>query len=315
MSEDALKLTVYHGERDRIGDQFLSDALGEVFARFGLRVSVVMRGAAGFGPAQHLRTDRLLTLSEDLPIVSAAVDERGRIEDVLDEVRAIAFSGLVTLERVRLVAGVPELDEEAKLTVYAGRGGRLHQRVVEILHRHGVAGASVLLGVDGTVGGARRRARFFSGNADVPLMVISVGAGPRLAAAVPEIAALAPDAVMTAERVRICKRDGVRLAEPEAVESDMRQILTVYGLDLVPELLGAPPAGATSLRGIWGYHGDHAPHGDVMWQLRRRVPSMTVVVDEPAAIGRIYPVVDARTERHGLVTTELARVVLAGHRR
>jgi PII-like signaling protein len=312
MSEDALKLTVYHGERDRIGDQFLADALGEVFARFELRVSVVMRGAAGFGPAQHLRTDRLLTLSEDLPVVSAAVDERERIEAVLDEVRAIAFSGLVTLERVRLVSGAPDLEEEAKLTVYAGRGGRLHQRLVEVLHRHGVAGASVLLGVDGTTHGIRRRARFLSGNADVPLMVVSVGAGDRLAAAVPELAALAPDAVITAERVRICKRDGVRLADPEVV-TDMRQILTVYGADLVPPLLDSRPAGATSLRGIWGYHGDHAPHGDVMWQLRRRVPSMTVVVDEPEAIReRVYPAVDALTDRHGLVTTELARVVLAG---
>jgi PII-like signaling protein len=309
VSEDALKLTVYHGERDRIGDQFLADALGEVFARFELRVSVVMRGAAGFGPAQHLRTDRLLTLSEDLPVVSAAIDERERIEAVLDEVRAIAFSGLVTLERVRLVSGAPELDDEAKLTVYAGRGGRRHQRLVEVLHRHGVAGASVLLGVDGTTHGVRRRARFFSGNAHVPLMVVSVGAGERLAAAVPEIAALAPEAVITAERVRICKRDGVRLAEPEPVTSEMRQILTVYGLDLVPPLLDERPAGATSLRGIWGYHGDHAPHGDVLWQLRRRVPSLTVVVDEPAAIRRMFGVIDALTERHGLVTTELARIV------
>jgi PII-like signaling protein len=309
VSEDALKLTVYHGERDRIGDQFLADALGEVFARFELRVSVVMRGAAGFGPAQHLRTDRLLTLSEDLPVVSAAIDERERIEAVLDEVRAIAFSGLVTLERVRLVSGAPELDDEAKLTVYAGRGGRRHQRLVEVLHRHGVAGASVLLGVDGTTHGVRRRARFFSGNAHVPLMVVSVGAGERLAAAVPEIAALAPEAVITVERVRICKRDGVRLAEPEPVTSEMRQILTVYGLDLVPPLLDERPAGATSLRGIWGYHGDHAPHGDVLWQLRRRVPSMTVVVDEPAAIRRMFGVIDALTERHGLVTTELARIV------
>jgi PII-like signaling protein len=313
VSSDALKLTVYHGERDRVGDRFLADALGEVFARFDLRVSVVMRGAAGFGPAQHLRTDRLLTLSEDLPVVSAAVDERERIEAVLGEVRAIAFSGLVTLERVRLVSGAAaELEEQAKLTVYAGRGGRVHQRLVEVLHRHGVAGASVLLGVDGTTHGIRRRGRFLSGNADVPLMVVSVGAGDRLAAAVPELAALAPEAVITAERVRICKRDGVRLADPEVV-SDMRQILTVYGADLVPPLLDARPAGATSLRGIWGYHGDHAPHGDVMWQLRRRVPSMTVVVDDPAAIrDRVYPAVDALTESHGLVTTELARVVLAG---
>jgi PII-like signaling protein len=309
VSQDALKLTVYHGERDRVGGRFLADALGDLFARHELRVSVVIRGASGFGLAQHLRTDRLLTLSEDLPVVSAAVDERERIEAVLDEVRAIAFSGLVTLERVRLLAGAPELDEEAKLTVYAGRAGGVHRRVVEVLHRLGVAGASVLLGVDGTTHGERRRARFLSGNADVPLMIVSVGAGDRLAAAAGEIAAIAPGAVMTAERVRIRKRDGVRIAAPQDAPG-MRQILTVYGPDLVRSLLHARTAGATGLRGIWGYHGDHPPHGDVLWQLRRNVPSMTVVVDEPEAIRRVFPVVDALTERRGLVTTELARVVL-----
>ena len=34
---------------------------------------------------------------------------------------------------------------------------------------------AVLLGVDGTLHGTRQRAKFFSGNADVPMMVISIG--------------------------------------------------------------------------------------------------------------------------------------------
>ncbi len=94
-----------------------------------------MRGAEGFGLHQRLRTDRLLTLSEDLPIVSVAVDERARIEAVLGEVGGLGFEGLVTLERARMLSGrlepvvlSPGLGEEAKLTIYAGRreraGGR-----------------------------------------------------------------------------------------------------------------------------------------------------------------------------------------------
>ena len=62
------------------------------------------------------------------------------------------------------------------------------------LHRHGVAGATVLLGVDGTAHGERRRARFFGGNAGVPLMVISVGEEDALAAALPELGGDAPRA-------------------------------------------------------------------------------------------------------------------------
>ena len=321
MNAGALKLTIYHGERDRVGDAFLADALSAIFARHRLRVSVVMRGAGGFGLKQHLRTDRLLTLSEDLPVVSVAVDERARIEPALADVEALAFDGLITLERARLVSGAEPLPPDAKLTVYVGRAARAGSRpayeaVVDVLHRHGVAGASVLLGVDGTAHGVHRRARFFSRNVDVPLMVVSVGAGDRLAAALAELPGLLEDPVMTIERVRICKRDGARFAEPEAIAGadehglPLWQLLTVYGGasqhgELVAALRAERAAGATSLRGIWGYHGDHAPHGDVLWQLRRRVPSLTVVVDQPAAIRRLYRVVDRLTEQGGLVTTEV----------
>ena len=39
---------------------------------------MLLRGADGFGRKHHLRTDRLLTLSEDLPLVAVAVDTRER---------------------------------------------------------------------------------------------------------------------------------------------------------------------------------------------------------------------------------------------
>jgi PII-like signaling protein len=325
---EALKLTTYFGERDRAGDRFLADALAELYARHELRTSLVLRGVAGFGVKHHLHTDRLLTLSEDLPIVSVAVDARARIEALLDEVVAVSGDGLITLERARMdTALVPATGEEAKLTVYLGRGERVgsrpaHVAVVDALHRHGVAGATVLLGVDGTVRGERRRARFFAGNAQVPLMVIAVGAGERIAAALPDLRALAAEPLMTLERVRVCKRDGRRLGAPEPVAgTDPSGLATWQKLmvycgeqsrhgqrplysELVLALRSAGAAGASALRGIWGYHGDHAPHGDSFRQLRRRVPVVTVIVDEPERIARWFEVVDELTDETGLVTSE-----------
>ena len=106
---DALKLTTYFGERDRAGDRFLADALVDLYARRRMRTSLVMRGVEGFGVKHHLHTDRLLTLSEDLPMVSVAVDLRARIEAALDEVVALSGDGLITLERARMwaVASAP----------------------------------------------------------------------------------------------------------------------------------------------------------------------------------------------------------------
>ena len=300
---DALKLTTYFGERDRVGDRFLADALSDVYAKHELLTSLVLRGVEGFGAKQALRTDRLLTLSEDLPIVSVAVDRRERIEAALADVRALEFDGLVTLERAQLPRAEP--DGEAKLTVHLGRRDGF-RAVVSRLHAAGVAGATVLLGIDGTAHGVRRRAGFFSRNADVPAMVIAVGAGERLAPLVDDFGPL-----VTLERVRVCKRDGRRLAEPHVRDSAWQK-LTVYMSEqagiaepLLRDLRRARAAGATTLRGVWGYHGDHAPHGDTLWQLRRRVPLVMSIVDTGPRMRDWFEIVDRHTARTGLVTSEL----------
>jgi PII-like signaling protein len=334
VNEECLKLTAYFGERTRVGDRFLADALIDVFARHDLQMSLVMRGVQGFGARHALRTDRLLTLSEDLPVAAVAVDARKRIEAALADLEALRFPGLVTLERARMLTGsigpaeLPEdLHEATKLTVYVGRheraGGRpAAEAIVDLLHGAGVAGAMVLLGVDGTMGAARERARFLARNARVPLMIVSVGDGHRIASTLPRLAGLADQPVVTLERVRVCKRDGVRLSEPpEMPEADpsglaLWQKLMVYvGEDalhdgrpvyreLVSELRRAGAAGATSLRGIWGYDGDHPPHGDVVWQLRRRTPIVTVIVDRPDRARAWFRIADELTAGAGLITSE-----------
>src|SRR5204863_471335 len=70
-------------------------------------------------------------------------------------------------------------------------------------------------GVDGTLHGTRRRARFFSRNVDVPLMLLCVGPSDRVGEAIPDLAASFDDPVMTLERVRLCKREGETLAPPD----------------------------------------------------------------------------------------------------
>ena len=326
MNADCLKLTTYYGERDRANGGFLADAFSEIYARHELQTSVVMRGMEGFGAKHQLRTDRLLTLSEDLPLVSVAVDTRARIEAALAEVAALGFDGLVTLERARLLTGAigrVELDTATKLTVYVGRGQRIgskpaHEAVVELLHRRSIAGATTLLGVDGTAHGVRQRAGFLGRNADVPLMVIAVGDGRRIAEVLPELGALLPRPLITLERVQVCKRDGETLAEPSRIAGTDQtglgiwQKLMVYAGEqsrvhhrLVRALRAAGAAGATSLRGVWGYHGDHRPHGDSFWQLRRRVPVLTVIVDTPERARRWYAIVDELTDETGLVTSEI----------
>jgi PII-like signaling protein len=106
--------------------RFLADALLDVYGRAGVELSLMLRGAEGFGVRHHVRTDRLLTLSEDLPLVSIAVDARARIEGLLDDVLAVKRHGLITLERARMLTGslgpvalAEQVHEATKLTIYA----------------------------------------------------------------------------------------------------------------------------------------------------------------------------------------------------
>lgn len=229
-------------------------------------------------------------------------------------------------------AELPEdLRDAAKLTVYVGRLERVgdkpaYEAVVALLHRHGVAGATVLLGIDGTAHGRRERARFFDRNAAVPLMVIAVGDGGRIQGALPELGSMLARPLVTLERVRVCKRDGQRLAMPHepperGPSGPVWQKLTVYAGEqsshdgrrlhhaLIGRLRSAGAAGATSLRGVWGYHGDHPPHGDSFWQLRRRVPIVTVVVDRPERCREWFRIIDELTDEAGLVTSEMVPIV------
>ncbi|HVV90249.1 MAG TPA: DUF190 domain-containing protein, partial [Solirubrobacterales bacterium] len=302
VDEDSLKLTTYFGERDRLDGELVADRLLDLYGASKVETSILMRGTEGFGLKHHLRTDRLLSLSEDLPLVSVAVDTRARIEAVLDDVVALRRKGLMTLERARLLSGeilevsLPEeLHEATKLTIYVGRQERVYRApafmaVCDLLYRRGIAGATAFLGVDGTVRGDRERARFFGRNRDVPMMVIAVGEGARIARVLPELGGLLRRPLLTLERVRVCKRDGELIERPHALPAtdehgfDIWQKLMVYSSEaskheghpvhtaLVRRLREAGLAGATALRGIWGFHGDHAPHGDRALSLARHVP-------------------------------------------
>jgi len=345
MNEDCLKVTTYFGEHDRYEGRYLADAMLDLFERHALQTSILLRGTEGFGVKHRLQTQRILTLSEDLPLVAIGVDSRARIEPVVEELRGHLRTGLLTVERSRMLTGrigsvdLPEdLSEATKLTIYVGRTEKVYGRpamtaIVDLLQRQGVAGATVFLGVDGMVHGLRQRARFFSRNTDVPLMIISVGTGATIAEALPKLGSLLDRPLLTLEPIRVLKRDGELLARPDHVPSEdeqgleLWQKLMIYAgeqarfvghplyVELVRRLRKANASGATSLRGVWGYHGDHPPHGDRLLSLRRHVPVVTSVIDRPEEIQRLWPIVDQVTAETGLVTSEALptfRAVAAG---
>ena len=125
MSDEYLKLTSYFGERLRIDNRFLAEALLDLYGESAVATSVVLRGTASFGPHHELRSDLSLSASEDSPIAVAAVDRTDKIAPLADRVVAMTTRGLVTLERARMlterIEAVELPHEEVKLTVYGWR--------------------------------------------------------------------------------------------------------------------------------------------------------------------------------------------------
>lgn len=335
MIDDCLKLTSYFGERQRIDGRFFSDVLLDTFEEYDVTTSILLRAAGGFGLRHHLRGDQTLTMSEDPSVMAIAVDTRGRIEPLLPRISDLQKRGMLTVERARIVrddvlpAAMPEeLDEATKLTIYVGRHERVYRvpaymAICDLLKRRGVDGASVLVGVDGTSHGGRERAGFLDRNIDVPSMILVVGEGARIRRVLPELRALLRRPMITVERVRVCKRDGRLIARPHAIPGSdaegrgLWQKLMIYTSEshlhggepihrgIVRKLRATNARGATALRGAWGFHGDHEPHGDRFFQLGRRVPVVTIVVDTPERIAASFEVVDKLTHEHGLVTSEM----------
>lgn len=96
-------MRIHIGESDRWGGKALHDALVELFRREGFSGVTVLRGVAGFGSASLVHTEKILRLSQDLPIIIEVVEYTERIERVLSQLDEMVGGGLVTLEKVRVI--------------------------------------------------------------------------------------------------------------------------------------------------------------------------------------------------------------------
>jgi PII-like signaling protein len=332
---EALKLWVYFGDSQLTGADLTSDALMDAFARRQVAVSALCRGIEGFGLGRRIHTERFPDISTDLPLVACAVDSRERIETLLDEVDGVVADGLVTLEHARLARGEEVAEAEfppapgraAKLTIYCDRleraatGRPAYREAVEILRRRGAAGATALLGVDGTYHGRRRRATFVARERGAPLMIIAVGPRATLAATLSDLSEALEWPLVTLEGIAQLKHDGVPLEQlPKASDVDPRglavwQTIRVYTrqsaqvdgralyTELTRRLREAGAAGVTTIRGHWGFSSDEPPHGDRFARFTSHSPTYTTYVDRPSKVAEVWPVIDELTAEHGIVTS------------
>jgi len=103
MRTTAVRLTVYVGESDTRGGRPLYTEIVHRARDMGLAGATVLRGLEGFGAGQVVHITRLLTFSEDLPMVVVIIDGAERVDAFLPVLDELIDEGLLVREEIEVV--------------------------------------------------------------------------------------------------------------------------------------------------------------------------------------------------------------------
>ena len=104
LPSEAEILRIFIGESDKYSGKPLYEAIVEEARKSGMAGATVLRGTLGFGVASRIHTAKVLRLSEDLPMVVEIIDKPERIEAFLPTLDRMVAEGLITIEKVRVIA-------------------------------------------------------------------------------------------------------------------------------------------------------------------------------------------------------------------
>ena len=112
ISGQAVLLRAFVGESDKLGHLPLYEAIVKHARDADLAGATVLKGVMGFGATARIRTQKILDLSSDMPLVIEIVDEEEKITSfqntLTDLFEQAGCGGLVTLENIRIVHYLPE---------------------------------------------------------------------------------------------------------------------------------------------------------------------------------------------------------------
>ena len=96
-------MRIFIGEGDKDGHRPLYESLVELFRREGFGGATVLKGAAGFGAHSIYHTDKLLRMSQDLPVIIEVVEEQEKIDAIMPQIDAKMGGGMITLEKATVI--------------------------------------------------------------------------------------------------------------------------------------------------------------------------------------------------------------------
>ncbi len=105
------RLSVFVGETDHYRHKPLYTEIVHRAHAAGLAGATVIRGFEGYGASSHIHTSRILSLSEDLPVLVVIIDTPEKIDAFLPQLDELITEGLVVRDEVEVVKYVGRRSE------------------------------------------------------------------------------------------------------------------------------------------------------------------------------------------------------------
>jgi uncharacterized protein len=103
LPETGILLRVFIGESDVYKGQTLYEAIVKKARELHMAGTTVIRGIMGFGASSRIHSAKLLTLSEDLPVIIEIVDTEDKINLLIPFLDEVVKEGLITKEIVHVI--------------------------------------------------------------------------------------------------------------------------------------------------------------------------------------------------------------------
>ena len=197
----AKKVSIYVGQDHQYHGESVYAAILEFLFYHKVAGASVTRGIAGFGADHHMHTDRILVLTENLPMKVEFIETPEKVEELLPKLHKMVGTGLIEIQDTTIVKpsesskqaehqeATPPLKREGKaklMRIFIGEndkwnGKPLHKALIECMRTNDIAGVTVYQGILGY--GANRRIHKDSAlhlSHDRPIMLSVVDSEDRL---------------------------------------------------------------------------------------------------------------------------------------
>jgi PII-like signaling protein len=231
----AKKVTVYVMEGQKYhGTASYAAILDYLFFR-GISGATVTRGIAGFGTDHKLHTNRLVDLSEEMPIKIEFIETAEKVQEALPKLSEIAGNGLIEVHDTTVIRPLPPGEQKASETVTAKleaqakmmriligeqdtwNGTPLYKALVRALRSNDIAGVTVYRGILGY--GANRRVQKDSAlhlSHDAPILLTVIDSESKLRAFFPILDQMVKQGLVALSDVDVIKYSHAQpLADPK----------------------------------------------------------------------------------------------------